>query len=241
MDLASKQSHLPFLTAKARMKSRWDITMSDDDFIEGAYYIWRQIGNIARTVNVFTFKVDDSLIIPLPKDCEFVQSVTGVYLRSYTDKGNFDSGGRVAEVETNLTELSPASDAKTSSSYTYGESISFVTGDGFVKLVSVNTSGYEVEVKYNAILTGEDGLPLLNDREVEAIAANMALREIEKKIFRGTKVTEYQLQYIKNEADRLFQAAAIDEKISDAAIDAMMDVKISWDRKSYGDTLNHKY
>lgn len=238
MELGAKQSHLPFLTALARLKSRFDISMTEDDFIEAGYYIWRQIGNIARGQEVYVAEIPNNLIITLPINCEFVESVTAIEYREMAEHTGMDSSGYKLESERNMTELSPAEDARTSKSYVHGESVNYSVGNGFIKITSINTVGVNVEVKYNAILVGEDGLPLLNDREVEAIAANMALRELEKRMFRGTKVSMEFFKYIKGEADRLMQAGAIEEKISDSAFDKMLDIKVSWDRKTYGNNFN---
>jgi hypothetical protein len=91
-----------------------------------------------------------------------------------------------------------------------------------------------VTVKYAAIEKDDEGLPFLNEKEVHAIAANLALQEAEKKLFQGMKGADVLVEYLKNESDRLHQAAKTPEYINDDEIDKMLDIKTTWDRKVYG-------
>ena len=76
-----------------------------------------------------------------------------------------------------------------------------------------------------------------------AIAAEVTKRITIRKGFqgiganKGTALQSVMLQFIVAEAGRAMAAAKIDENISDAALDKLLDVKTNWDRKQY----NKKY
>jgi transposase-like protein len=82
------------------------------------------------------------------------------------------------------------------------------------------------------------GLPLLHDKEVAAIAAEVTRRITVRKVFEGQQSAVKVLNYIVQEADRLMAAAKVDEYINDDAIDQILDIKSSYDRKVYGQRFN---
>jgi hypothetical protein len=210
---------LPFLTAKARMKSRYGIEMELDDFIEKAYYIWRSIGNIAINQKSVEYVIPENNIITLPSDCEFLDSVRLKY-NLYNADG-FDSSGR------------KSTEKETTVSYDTIE-------DKAIKITNIGLEGLDVILEYSSIAVDPDGLPFLNDPEVEAIAANVAKQKAEIDLFRNIKGADSILQYIKPEADRLLIAARNDEKITDDGLNKLLDVKSSWDRKTFGEKFNFK-
>jgi D-hexose-6-phosphate mutarotase len=88
---------------------------------------------------------------------------------------------------------------------------------------------------------------LLNDKEVSAIAAEVARQIMTAKMsgmvgkqtsMAQAQVSTTMLQFIAQEAARLMAAAKIDEKINDDGLDKMLDIKTSWDRKIYGKRWN---
>lgn len=241
MELAAKKNHLPFFTAKARLKSRYGITMPDDEFIEKGYYIWREIGNIATDLRPFAVTVPQDLIIYLPKDCEFVKKVTtGALTDSNGNSGTigYNSSGREMETRPTTGMLSSALESRQTSLHAEGESVNYVLGDGCIQLTSADLYGRVVNVLYEAISVDSDGLPLLNDKEVEAIVANLAMQQAEIDMFRRIQGSDKLVAMLRPEAARLMVAAKSPEKISDEAIDRILDIKTSWDRKTYGNRFN---
>ena len=120
-----------------------------------------------------------------------------------------------------------------------GKSVNYTNeGNNSIRITSIDALNRDVMVVYRSFDTDEDGLPFLNDKEVAAVAAGVAKREMVKKAFMGValkdKTSVALLQYITAESARLLTAAKIDENITDDAIDKMLDVKTSWDRKQYG-------
>ena len=244
MEQTSKKRTLPFLTARALVSRRYSISLDKDDFIERAYYIWRTIGNIATQDKKFPIVVPEDGVIELPKDCEFVRSVSSADLlpntfeNTMSGKNYYNSEGYNKEVRPDESMLSAESAARISPSYTHGTTISYSVGDGYIQVDSAVMRNRTVTIIYSAIDKDADDLPLLSDKEVEAIATNIALQEVERRLFQGVKGMDKMLQYLKPEADRLLLAAKSDEKINDDALDRLLDTKTSWDRKVYGRRWN---
>lgn len=247
MELEAKTRTLPFLTARARMASRYGMNIDKDDFIERGYYVWREIGNIATANHRYTITVPVDRIIELPSDCEFIRAVTADQVLpntvTNTDRGKYyyDSAGVKSEISPDAAALSAEASVKASKSYQYGVSVNYTRGDGFIEITSATLINRSVTIQYQAITLDSDGLPLLNEKEVNAIAANMALQEGEKSLFKGMKGADVLVQYLKQEADRLLLAAKSPEKLTDDAIDKILDIKTSWDRKVYGKRFNMIY
>lgn len=217
--MSTADHKLPFLTAKARVKSRYGIEMELDDFIEKAYYIWRSIGNIATKSKTIEVVNPDNGMITLPSDCEFLDSVR-IKNNLYFTNGYSSSGKKVEETEVN---------------------VEYVTvDDKNIKITSIGLEGLDLVIEYSSITVDPDGLPLLNDPEVEAIAANVAMQQSEINLFRNIAGADKQLQYIKPIADRLLLAAKSSEKLSDDNLNKILDIKTSWNRKTFGDRFDFR-
>lgn len=92
-----------------------------------------------------------------------------------------------------------------------------------------------VLVVYHGILADdEDGLPLVNDKELTAIATFVAYASLYKDGIKKRDVNTVKLaQTIKEDWLRACNAARIPEHMSQNDMDAILDAKTSWNRKSY--------
>lgn len=238
--MEAKRRHLPFLTARARLKDRYGIGMDEDTFIEKAYYIWRKIGNIATQTARVTVKVPSDLIIELPAGVEFISSVTTTSHLDYRTSLTNTSGGTQEESSPDISLLSEESAAKASPFYANGDIVNYELGvnNSCIKILASSMVNKNILVIYTIIDSDKDGLPLLNDKEVEALSANLALQEAEKDLFMNKKGADVKLSYIAPIAEKLLLSARITEKISDNELDKLLDIKTSWDRKSFGNKFN---
>ena len=93
-----------------------------------------------------------------------------------------------------------------------------------------------VMVVYHGILADEeDGLPLINHREMKAIAAFVAYTETYKDgIKRRDKASLEISQDLKAEWLRRCNAARVPDHLSQNDMNMILDVKTRWDRKQYG-------
>lgn len=236
MEKQAKIRSLPFLSALHLAHELYDLTMKEDDFIEMGYKVWRDIGNVAPVLTRFFTKVPEDYVIELPPHCEFVESVT-IINRPIMDS-NFDSAGRKDfRAPANVNNVvTPHMNASMTTSP--GESVNYSLEVGAVKITSPEALGNDIMVVYRSILTGEDGLPLLNDKEVAAIAAEVTKRITIRRAFMDVNSNKDVMTFIIAEAARCMAAAKIDEYINDDAVDRLLDIKTSWDRKTFGHRFN---
>lgn len=244
MELQAKARHLPFMTTSIRLFDRFQISLDDDTFIERAYHIWRSIGNIALELKTSTITVGSDLVVTLPQDCEFVRSVT---TSEFADDRNFGGSfgdysfspkGRAPEVKPDPMTVSIESNIRSSMATTAGERVAYKTYPGYLKLETPMMSGRQVYLIYNSIVTDNDGLPLLNDLEVEAIVLTMALREAESAFFRKEAGADKLVAYLSPLSERALCDAKSVEKISDDGLDQLLDIKTSWGRKVHHSKMN---
>lgn len=241
MERSAKRRHLPFLTAMAKAKKDYALDMTTDDFIESAYDVWRSIGNIAVETHRYITRVPDDFIIELPNEAEFIDSVTVINKKLLVS--TFDSGGRKDRHIPAVTEHSTVTDENESLQSTPGHSVNYILLDNnSIKITSPDLLNADIMVIYKSILLDDDGLPMLNDKEVAAIAAETARKDLTRKMFQGVGpntnsalVTMFQV--ITGEAARLMAAAKVDEKITKDGLDKLLDIKTSWDRKVYNKRL----
>jgi len=238
MERDAKKRHLPFLTAMAKAQQRYAIDMKTDEFIEMAYDVWRSIGNIATKATRYFTKVPDDMMIELPANTEFIESVTSVDQKAVVT--TFDSGGEKERHVPAMAVRSNIPDKNQSITTSPGSTINYLLVDNnTIQITSPEMINEDIMIVYRTIDTDDDGLPILNDKEVAAIAAEVARRWFVKQMFLDVGPTANNrivtmLQMVTSEADRLMAAAKIDETITDDAIDKMLDIKTNWDRKQYG-------
>jgi hypothetical protein len=241
MERQAKKRHLPFLTAKAKAQQLYAVDMKEDDFVEMAYDIWRSIGNIATKISRYYVNVPNDLILELPMQAEFIESVTIVNEKGVID--SFDSQGYKDRNVYAYQERSNLPQVNQSISKSNGKAVNYITLDNnSIKVTSPDALNRDVMIVYRMVDNDEDGLPLLNDKEVEAIAAEVAKRDLTRKLFQGVGLKDKTgvtlLQFITAEAARLMTAAKIDENITDDALDKLLDIRTSFDRKLYNRRFN---
>lgn len=246
MELEAKKRHIPFLTAMANIKTRWDLYIEIDDFLELAYPIWRSIGNIATEDHTLEAIVPADGIIQLPDGCEFVEGVTTTEFRNidgadiWSLNRRTDSSGSNPHINVDKKRASPSTAAGLPEDYTNGDFVNWTLGDGFLRVTSKELVDLKVTIKYTAIDVDSDGLPLLNDKELDALTYNVALRDSEKALFRKIPGSIQLVEYLKPEATRTLAAAKVPEKISSDVLDRAMDIKVSRDFKTFGTRMNFR-
>jgi len=241
MERDAKKRSLPFLTSKAKAHQMYALDMTEDDFIEMAYDVWRTIGNIATSIQRYFIKVPEDMVVELPSNAEFIESVTIVNELSVID--SFDSGGSKDRTVKSFQEKSNIPGIGESITKSNGKDTNYILlAKNSLKLTSLDARDRDVMVVYRQMDLDQDGLPLLNDKEVEAIAAEVTKRNLMRKMFQGVgtsdKASIALLQFITAEAIRLLTAAKIDEKITTDGLNKILDAQTSWDRKQFGKRFN---
>lgn len=239
MDHGAKARSLPFMTASIRLNDLVDISWDDDTFIERAYHVWREIGNIATEVKMANVNVGADLTITLPQDCEFIK---GLVSTDFQNSRNFDGSfgdyqttpkGKMPEVRPDESTVSMESNVRSTTSTVPGESVAYKVYPGYLKVVSPMMAGQSAVLLYSCIEKDPDGLPYLNDPEVEAIALTLAKQELERRVFRGEQAALPALQIFGPKADIAMANAKSPEKLNDDDLDRLLDIKTSWGRKTH--------
>jgi len=90
-------------------------------------------------------------------------------------------------------------------------------------------------VVYHGILADDEGLPLINEKEQRAIAAFIAYHYLYKDGIKKRDANSIKLaQIVKEDWLRGCNAARVPEHMSQNDMNAILDAKTSWNRKSYG-------
>jgi len=235
MGSKAKKRTLPFLTAWSKIESDWGIEMKQESFIESAYPVWRNIGNIATEKEVCYVRVPQDKVVYLPSNCEFIDSVSQTLEDNNSNVINYNSAGGVLETRPNPTDISYEASVKTSLGYAHGEPVEYVTQRGYIHIVSDDMIGQDVKIVYCAIDVDSDGLPMLNDRELEAISVSVALKEARKQMFQRIDGARALVQELTPLAKEAMANASVAEKINKDTLEKLSDIKYSWDAKRYGD------
>lgn len=233
-----------YLYAKYTMKSLFGITMTDDDFIEDSYMVYRNLGNVATANHSYNAKVSEDCQIQLPCNCEYIDSVSeGRLSPDDDDIAIVYSDSKDVTVTTGYNFLPDVINDQQYKRHNLSKSQLKPTGS-FIPyeidrscndklLFDKKFIGEDVNVIYRGILMDNDKNPLLSIKEVEAIAYKMAFIKVQKKAFMGDTAAGGMLQYMKIESERKTVAAKIPEYITQNFIDRLLTAKTRHDRKVY--------
>lgn len=223
-----------FNTAYTQLREVYGIELNPDEFETLGMIAWTKIGNkIISLVNA-TLEVDDNGIIELP--CN-VDTIEAVYINQPDYQGTSNQQdtpliyNQYVEQYINLRR-----GENTSLLYKDGKLIKYRVIDQNKIQVSL-PSGW-INILYKSVKYDEAGLPLINVKEVDAIAAYCAYTINFKKALMTRDQSTFQMsQVLKQEWLKLCDHARTPISMSQNDFDAIGDVKYSWDRKSYGKTF----
>lgn len=220
-----------FRAAYAEADTLYGITASENEFEDIALNGWGRIGNkhtrlyryIGDVVNgklelPCNADVIESVHIPLP-DAQLTYpetdfgAIPSIWTEGYVDfwKWNEDPY------------------------WTRGKLVKYDEGDG---VLYFKHDYRRVMVVYHGIIMDDEQLPLLNDKELNAVAAFVAYVTLNKEGIRKRDGNIIKLaQIVKEDWLRLCNAARIPEHFSQNDMDRILDVKVRWDRKCYGKSI----
>ena len=93
----------------------------------------------------------------------------------------------------------------------------------------------DVTILYYGVITDDEGLPYLTNKEVQALAAYVAYVETYKKSLIKQDGNIMNLASIlKTEWTKLCSSARIPDHITQNDMNEILDVRTRWDRKMYG-------
>lgn len=220
-----------FHTAMFQANLLYGVEFSNpDDFDEIAYIAHQMIGNKYIRYYKYVAHVDPkTLSIDLPCNCDEIEAVTIPHEDwNYSDGVHFNGDVYSAWVE----EYIEARKRFTDPLYIRGKYVHYErVGDKLYFQHPYHT----VLIIYEGEILDEDGLPQINDKEVQAIATYAAyISKFKEGLRTNNQSIMNSAQLLKREWDKFCDAARVPEHIDQNDMNDILDVKSSYMRKSYG-------
>lgn len=205
----------------------YGVSMSMDDFEDVALIGWNMIGNKNTRLHRYVSDTDNRKI-KMPCNLDVLEAVYLPELNTMETtpltSENFESSYIESHVESFKTKSSPY--------YQRGHLAKYrIEGEYIVFDKDYNN----VTILYHGVITDDEGLPFLTDKEAQALAAYVAYVDIYKKSLLRKDGNLFNLAAnVKADWIRLCNAARIPDHITQNDINDVLDVKTRWDRKMYG-------
>ena len=101
--------------------------------------------------------------------------------------------------------------------------------------LQINDGFAKVNILYKGIEADDEGLPYINEKEADAIAAYCAFTYLYKKAIQTRDNSTTQMsQLVRQDWNRLCAAARVPVYINQNEMNQILDVNSSWDRKRFG-------
>ena len=214
-------------TAYSWAQTMYDVNISESDFEEIALNAWELIGT--KHTRLYRYITDTkNCELQLPCNCDIIESVTIPVVDA-----QWSSSSNPSIIENILTEqwidILPSLDDPY---YQRGKFLKYKqSGDMLV----FSKDFHNVCVVYHGVICDDDGLPLINDKEMRAIASYIAYAYFYKEGLRKRDGNILQLaQTINQDWLKFCNSARIPTHLSQNDMDSILDAKLSWGRKNYG-------
>jgi hypothetical protein len=219
-----------FYTAYTQMELLYGVSMTPDQFENIAIIGYDKIGNKATEIKQGVFDVEDHRL-KLPCDISSIEAVTTNKVDYQKTSPIYDSYNNIYNntAEQYIEHLKRNSDPL----YTKGEFVKYKQIDNRTLYIPENYK--KVFVMYTVPVVGDDELPMLNQKEVNALACYCAYIDTFKK---GMSTRDANMINLAGALEqkwlRLCDYARTPVSMSQNDFDIIGDVKTSWDRKTYG-------
>lgn len=223
----------PFNTCYTQARELYGVTLNPDEFETIGIIAWDKIGN--KKYKLYKFQEEPiqteagAWYIDLPCNADILEAVTADYedyqkTTPTTIAGNNQNGWIEGYIETRK--------YNTSFGYASGKFIKYNREDNRLWLADRFN---KVNVLYKGVIVDEEGLPYLNEKELDAIAAFCAFSDMFKKALVSRDGATMQLtQILKAEWNRKCTQARVPDYLSQNDWDEVLNASTSWDRKRFG-------
>lgn len=219
-----------FYTAYTQLDELYGIELTPDRFETLGIIAWNKIGNRVMATKSQQFEVKDG-IVELPCDVDEIEAITTSLPDFQRTSVSQNSWSMVTELYTEQYINLRKGDRSYLS--TPGKFIKYETIDH--RTIRVYQKDGFINILYRTIVKDEDDLPLLNSKEVDAIAAYCAYSDTFKKGLMTRDANMVNLsQNLEAKWYRLCDHARTPMYMSQNDFDEIGDAIRSWDRKTYG-------
>lgn len=207
----------------------YGLELEDEDLEEIGLIAWNLIGN--KTTRLYSYSTTinpDDNSIKLPCNASSIESVT-IPCEDWSRVTNYSEQGdpRTAFIE----QYIESSKIFKSSYHVPGKLVKYYqTGDILYFPENYGT----VNILYKGIIMDGDGLPELSDKEANAIATYIAYVDKYKE---GLKTNNGGLIQLAKDLEQKWLKQCDQARVTNLSTNDMneiLDIKVSWDRKSYG-------
>lgn len=209
------------------VKTLYNVTIDEHLFEDIALIGWQLIGN--KYTRLYRYVGDThNRVLQLPCNVDMIESVTcgGEDVARTSVLSDHLTGNQIIESRNEAFKTDPHP------LYQPGKLLTYREIDGGLEFAREYNN---VSVLYHGIIVDDEGLPLINDKEILALATYVAYTDMYRKGI-GTKNGEFlQLaQVLKADWLRMCNDARVPEYMSQNEINDILDVHTRWDRKQYG-------
>ncbi len=226
----------PFNAAYSQARELYGLELDPDEFETLGIIAWDKIGN--KNYRWYVYEVRPTktekgeIIVELPCNCDIIEAV----VTNYEDFQR-TSPMNISTANPNSWIESYVENAK------YNTPFGYISGK-YVDYFRVENTLYlsdefdKVRILYKGVLVDDTGLPYINEKEIDAIAAYCAYAYDYKQARLSRDQYTMQLSQI-SEAKwkRLCSQARVPDYINQNTMDELLNVSTSWDRKRFGKTF----
>lgn len=215
-------------TAFSHLKTFYGIDIKESDFEEIALNAWELIGNKHTELKKYYGDTYNNYL-ELPCDLSFIESVHIPIIDSNTTNTLIDGLDGTSIATEYYIEAKPSLD---SPYYQTGKLVKYKqVGD----MLQFDRDFKNILVVYHGILMDDNDLPLINDKEMRAIASYVAYAATYKEGLMKKDGNIINLaNTMKQDWLRACNAARVSDYLTQNDMDAILDAKYSSDRKKYG-------
>lgn len=203
---------------------------TEDEFEELGLIAYNFIGNKRLKFYRYSVEISDyDLSVNLPCNCDIIEAITldgedWNYTTDYSIQGDLNSLHTEQYIESQKDRLSPF--------YISG---SFVHYERIGQKLYFDKNYGRVNILYRGEVLDDNGLPMINNKEVNAIAAYCAyVIKYRQGLVTNNPTISQQAQLLQQEWFRLCDQARTPEHLTQNEMNEILDVKSSFMRKSYG-------
>ena len=223
----------PFYTALSQLSEIYGLELDEDTFETYGLSAYNKIGNkdyrMYRTRLYPQSDPDGGWYVEKPCNLDSIEAITLDYESAQgTHTMDVNAGARFQNIEQNIENTQ----SHTSDFYMPGKLVKYKE---LADKIFFNSHYPAVNLLYKGQYLDEDGLPYLNDKELDAIVAYCAYAEDLKKARLTKDTNTYQMAQMEYQ---LWQKACSNARtpieLSQNQMNEILDVMTSWDRHSYG-------
>lgn len=226
-------SQYPFNTAYTQARERYGLELSADEFETLGMIAWDHIGN--RQYKLYHYSIEPTLgelgeyYVDLPCNADLIEAVTADY-EDYQTTSNVSLSG-----ETQGGWIESYIGSRKYNSGNLSSSGKFIKHRREGNRLYLANKFNSVNIIYKGFVADDDGLPYLNSKELEAVAAFCAYANMFKlAIVTKDQLTFQMSQVLEQKWKSFCTQARVAEYITQNELDEILNVQTSWDRKRFG-------